>query len=736
MRFVGDEDQLIVRDTYRRFFTQECPLALVREQEATGYSSELWTKLVATGVLDLAGSGARLVERALIAHELGRALAPVPLLEGFAALYCLSRATDADSVGLLSDVSSGRRVVVVSPSPARQGDQIFLPAGRIADGALAFDGTVISYYALAAPPGEGRVELGIAASGVRRLDKKLFDLALNGPFSADSTFASCLAEWKTLAAAALAGLAQRAVDMGADYARNRVAFGVPIGGFQAVAHPLADAATSLDAAWLITLEAAWAADRALQEAIPLASMAFLSAAEAATAATRVALHVHGGYGIACESNIQLFFRRAKGWAVQLSDPEREAAIVGSWLLAEGGRRAPPFHFLPVAPNSGLDFSPGRHRAFRESLRRFIASERRDSVCTESSTSAASEGFSREFHRALGRAGYISLGWPEHYGGHPADAVEQTILNEELSIETGHHNSPLATTRLVSQTLADYGTEDQKEAYLRAAAAGEMIFALGYTEPGSGSDVAGARTKAVRRGPDWVVSGQKMFTTSGDFADYVFLLARTDPDKPKHRGLTMFLVPLNAIGVSVSKIQTMGGVVTTTTFYDDVIVSDAQRVGPVDGGWEVLTHALKLEHGGQSYHWITSRALRAMASAVEGAASDADPLLLAAMGRAATSVEGAKLLAYRSPCNVADGHGADAPGEMAKLYSSDALVRASSDLLDAWGRRGLERAASAANEFAELERAFLLSPGTTTYGGTVEVMRSLLAERHLGLPRSR
>lgn len=735
MRFVVDEDQSMIRETFRRFFTKESPASLVRDHETTGHSGALWAKLVATGVLDLDGSEAGLIERALVAHELGRALAPVPLVETFVSLSCLSRASDVRSSELMADVVSGRRIVVVSPSHGSTGDRVVLPMGLIADGALAFDGNAISYYSLEEGLGRGRLQLGIPLTGSRRLGDRVFELQLNDSLSAASVFAEAMAEWKVLVAATLNGLGQRALEMGAEYARTREAFGVPIGSFQAVAHPLADAATSLEAAGLIALEAAWAKDRQLNEAAPLASMAFVASSEAATAATRVALHVHGGYGITQDFDIQLYFRRAKGWAIQLSDPAREAALVGAWLLAKGSR-APPFHFPGVKQGSGMDFSLGRHQAFRDSLRQFIADQPKTACPRDVETSAASEGFSREFHGALGRGGYVSLGLPEAYGGRPANPVEQTIFNEELSLETGHHNSPLATTRLVSQTLAVFGTEEQKASYLRRAAAGEIIFALGYTEPGSGSDVAAANTRAIRQGDEWVITGQKMFTTSGDFADYVFLLARTDTDKSKHRGLTMFLVPLSAKGIGVSQIETMGGVKTTTTYYDDVKVADAQRVGPVDGGWDVLTHALKLEHGGQSYHWISSRMLEALISAVKDCRSSGDAFLLAAMGRCATTIEGAKLLSYQSAYSAADGLSGGVPGEMAKLYSSDALVRSSSDLLDAWGRDGLASAAGARADYGELERAFLLAPGTTTYGGTVEVMRSLLAERHLRLPRSR
>ena len=170
------------------------------------------------------------------------------------------------------------------------------------------------------------------------------------------------------------------------------------------------------------------------------------------------------------------------------------------------------------------------------------------------------------------------------------------MRDELRL-AGVPTDGLGQSVIVGRTIRAVGSEEQKQTFLPPFLAGEIIFALGYTEPDSGSDVAAAKTRAVRDGDDWIIDGQKMFTTLAHEAAYVFLLARTNPDVPKHRGLTMFLVPLDAPGVEIHPVHTMGGERTNVTFYTDVRVPDAFRVGEVDGGWDVMTVALTFERGG-------------------------------------------------------------------------------------------------------------------------------------------
>lgn len=745
MRFIPGEDQQLIKEVYSRFFAQECPISLVRDCEGSGHSPDLWNKIVDSGLLrigldDGEKGAAGAVERALVAEEFGRTLAPVPLLESWIAIRCLSRASNSRAERTLGDVLSGKSLVSVAPRTAGAGGVQFVPAATIADGVLALTGTKLAYHPThrMVSPGGGR--LGAAASGMVQLGAPEFEIEVASAGTPAGVFAEALAEWRVLTAAALNGLGGRALEIARDYARLRTAFGHTIDTFQAVAHPLADVATRLEGSRLLTLEAAWALANELGEADALSSMAFVSAAQLATDLTRVAMHVHGGYGITEDYDIQLFYRRAKAWPLMISDPRAEGRRLGEKLqsMKDLGRPLPPWHFEAIAQHEGYDFALGpRHSEFRNRLIRFLddCDPRPDDGHADST--AASEGFSPAFHKDLGRAGYIALGWPEQYGGKDTDELELTIFAQELSRKTGHHNSPLSTSKLVAQTIIAAGSDEQREKYLPAIARGDLIIALGYSEPSGGSDVAAARTRAVGDGDHWIINGQKMFTTSGDFADFVFLLTRTNTEKPKHRGLTMFLVPLKSRGIEVRPVTTIGGVRTTATFYSDVRVSDAQRVGEVDGGWDVLSVALKHEHGGQSYHWLTAKLLsEAMAAASLGLPDPASPIA-ERIAHAAIAIENSKLLAYRSAWLRANGVPFDGEcGPMAKLYSSDTLVHATSELIDMLGSNAVAACAEMEDHAGAVHQAFLVAPGTTTYGGTVEVMRSLIAEHHLGLARSR
>ena len=212
----------------------------------------------------------------------------------------------------------------------------------------------------------------------------------------------------------------------------------------------------------------------------------------------------------------------------------------------------------------MDFRLGeRSDAFRDEVRAFLGEHFSPEMVERAHDTGTSHNW--EFHRALGAQGWIAASWPEEYGGQGRDPMEMTALRDELRL-AGVPTDGLGQTIMIARTLRAVGTEEQKQQFIPPALAGEIIFALGYTEPDSGSDVAAAKTRAVRDGDEWVIDGQKMFTTLAHEATYVFLLTRTNPDVPKHQGLTMFLVPLDSPGVEIHPVHTMGGERTNATFY--------------------------------------------------------------------------------------------------------------------------------------------------------------------------
>jgi hypothetical protein len=313
-----------------------------------------------------------------------------------------------------------------------------------------------------------------------------------------------------------------------------------------------------------------------------------------------------------------------------------------------------------------------------------------------------------------------------------------------------------TNSLVANTLAALGTPEQKEQVLPKMLNGEILAVLGYTEPDSGSDAAAAKTRAVRDGDEWVINGQKMYTSNAHIGTHVFLLTRTNTEVPKHQGLTMFLVPLDTPGVEIQEIKTLRGHRTNMTFYTDVRVPDSCRVGDVDGGWSVMRVALDFEHSSGEKYDTGLQVLKKASAAMEsgnrldlvlrktlawaltakrddGSAVIDDPLVRERLARAALEVEVSRLLGGRND-EVAKIPGV---GNGTKLYSSESYVRAASDLIDLAGPIGLmQHTSDEAIAGGWPEYSFRDAQVNTIAGGCSEVQRDVIGERRLGLKRMR
>jgi alkylation response protein AidB-like acyl-CoA dehydrogenase len=293
----------------------------------------------------------------------------------------------------------------------------------------------------------------------------------------------------------------------------------------------------------------------------------------------------------------------------------------------------------------------------------------------------------------------------------------------------------STTMIVAETIRRVGTREQRERLLPRVLAGDIVFALGYSEPGAGSDVASVRTRADRRDDGrWVINGQKAFTTTAEEAEYVFVLARTNCAVPRHRGLTLFLVPTSAGGFSISPVRTLGGERSNMTFYEDLVVSDDARVGDIDAGWQTMMIALDFERGGEF-----AAEMQRLVDLVTAWALEQPQQLPAAtlrrIGRAVAHTEAAKLLGAKATALRAERRPANLEGTMAKLYATEALQHHASALLDALGPAGaLQEGAPAAPRAGGIEAMYRHSIVTTIYAGTSEVLRGVIAGRWLKLPR--
>ncbi|BBX03714.1 acyl-CoA dehydrogenase [Mycolicibacterium moriokaense] len=376
-------------------------------------------------------------------------------------------------------------------------------------------------------------------------------------------------------------------------------------------------------------------------------------------------------------------------------------------------------------------------AFRAGLRAHLA----ETITPEFEERIYRSGVAHDddFAKGLVDKGYFAPGWPAEFGGQDRNAWDDQVVREEMMLV----DAPVylsETTRMVASIIREVGTPQMKDRILAGALKGDITIALGFTEPECGSDVAAARTRAVRDGDDWIINGSKMFTTNGHIADYVFLLARTNSDKPKHQGLTMFLVPLDSDGVEAQPVWTLSGERTNITFYSDVRIGDEWRIGDVDAGWQVLGLSLQDEHAsGWGPHLVRLLAhaeqwARAT-TADDGYAQLSKTDVRRRIARVAMEVEVSELLLRRCVWMAEQGQVPVAEGPMSKVFSTESLVRASQDIVELVGpdamRSYFEPTAPEQGRFEHLLR---FSLGTTIYAGTSEVQRTIIAQRGLGLPR--
>ena len=344
-----------------------------------------------------------------------------------------------------------------------------------------------------------------------------------------------------------------------------------------------------------------------------------------------------------------------------------------------------------------------------------------------------------FAKGLVDKGYFAPGWPIEFGGQSRNAWDEQVLNEELMrVDAPVYLSE--TTRMVASIIREAGAPVLKDRILGGAMNGDITIALGFTEPECGSDVAAAATRAVRDGDAWVINGSKMFTTNGHIADYIFLLARTSPEKPKHQGLTMFLVPTDRDGFEAQAVWTLSGERTNITFYSDVRIGDDWRIGDVDAGWQVLGLSLQDEHAsGWGPHLVRllhhAEEWARNTAGEDGVAHITKTDVRRRMAKVAVEVEVSRLLQRRCIWMTETGQNPVAEGPMSKVFSTEALERASQDLVELVGPDAMRSYFEpTAPENGRLEHILRFSLGTTIYAGTSEVQRTIIAQRGLGLPR--
>ena len=338
-------------------------------------------------------------------------------------------------------------------------------------------------------------------------------------------------------------------------------------------------------------------------------------------------------------------------------------------------------------------------------------------------------------RQIGSDGWLGIGWPEEYGGQNRSMMEQLIFTDEAAI--AGVPIPYLTLNTVGPTIMRYGNDAQKEEILPKILSGDMHFSIGYSEPESGTDLASLKTRARLEGDEWVINGQKMWTSLIQYADYIWLAARTDPDLPRHKGLSMILVPADSAGFSFTPVHTVAGVGTSATYYEDVRVPKDNLVGELNGGWALMTNQLNHERvaltsSAPMVHSIGLVTDWARETKRDGKRVIDHEWVQILLGRAHSRADMLTLLNWKLASAIDDLSPAHASAT--KVYGSETATEVYRSLMEIVGPDALIRGDSAgAVLHGRLERYYRSSLVMTFGGGTNEIQRDIIGYVGLGLP---
>ncbi len=386
----------------------------------------------------------------------------------------------------------------------------------------------------------------------------------------------------------------------------------------------------------------------------------------------------------------------------------------------------------------IDLTP-EQKALRTTIRnyfeRLMTPERRASV-------RGMEGGSsyRETIRQIGKDGWLGVGWPSEFGGGGRTMVEQLIFLEEQ--RRAGAPFPFVTVSTVGPALMALGSEEQKAEFLPRILAGECHFSIGYSEPGAGTDLASLTTAAVQDGDDWIINGTKMFTSGANDTDYIWLATRTDPDAPKHKSITIFIVPADSKGFSASLIHTLGGSATAMSYYENVRVPKENIVGGLNGGWKLITTQLNHERIGLAAFGSVcyARTERVIEWARDTERPDGGrmldlPWVQHNLAEVFARIEAMKLLNWRMAVELETGRLNPADASAVKIYGTEAVLEVYRLLQEIVGPSALVAAGSpAAGIDGEIEHEARLATINTFGGGVNEIQREIVSMAGLRMPR--
>jgi len=739
----GDDIRAMLRESLRGLLGEHWSADCVRRGPSSQEIAAIWTRLIGLGVATLGSNHEEggLREMAVVFAELGRAACPAPMWSAALANLALSTSTCEAAVDCLSKLHAGalRLAFSFGTLDPDAGTGAIRIRGDRADGLLRFveaagscthllvaiDRSVLGLVALDAA---GVEIVPTRALGVWGLDEVRLDaVPLTVIALDDDVLDDLLIKAKLALAARAHGGARRAFELVTDYARERHQFGQPIGRFQAIQHKLANGLIALEGVRLIVDHAAKLHDLGNRDWRYFANCAVAFAGDALRRVSLETHHAFGAIGYADEHEAPLHFKRVHLDMVALGGGAHAKRSLASSLL-EAGSSGLPDYDLGDAGN-----------ALREEVRAWLAQNWSSERKAEFDRKPFSKReFDADFARHIGKTGWIGLGWPEAFGGQARSALEQIAFMETME----RAETPRIGAAIQANALMIFGTPEQQQKYLPEILRGEAMHGMGYSEPQAGSDLAALRTSAVRDGDHWVINGQKIWTTTW-WGKYMFLAARTDKDaKPPHAGISMFIVPMNAKGITVQPASTMYDGSFANIFYDNVRIPLENIVGEVNGGWKVLTGALAFERGLvgggivlKVAHAFEQLRRHVMAQDERGTALADDPVVRDRMATLAAEIEIGRQLMMHCAELAADGVTPPEYGAISKVFSGELMERFGEAALDILGMRAtLSEQMPGAIDNGRFEQNLRHSLMWVISIGTNEIQRSLIAQRALGLPR--
>jgi alkylation response protein AidB-like acyl-CoA dehydrogenase len=734
----NEEVRQMLRDSLRGFLGEQWHAEAASSEDV----SAIWTRLVGQGVAtlgcDFTEGGLR--EILVVMAELGRAACPAPMWSAALANLALSGVQAEVAVGLLEKLHAGTARVAFSfgaLDPDRHAGSVRLENG-LASGVLRFvevaesgthllvavDKSALVFVELGAPGVEIEPTRAMGAWGlheVRLASAPATPVALGRSVPDD-----LLIEGKLALMARAYGAARRAFELAVDYAGERKQFGQAIGKFQAIQHKLADGLIALEGVRLTLDHAAHLHDSNDRNWRYFVNSAVAFAGDALRRVSLEIQHTFGAIGYAEEHEAPRHFKRVHLDTIALGGAAHARRAIASFLLDDGGSGLPQYDLGPA----GNDL--------REQVRDWLEQNwSGDRKAAFDARPFAKREFDAEFAADIGKTGWIGLGWPTQFGGQARSPLEQIAFMETM--ERGE--APRIGAAIQANALMMFGTPEQQRKYLPEILRGEAMHGMGYSEPQAGSDLAALRTSAVRAGESWIINGQKIWTTTW-WGKYMFLAARTDPEaKPAHAGISMFIVPMDAPGITIRPATTMYDGSFANIFYDDVRIPLENLVGELNGGWRVLTGALAYERGlvGGGIVLRVAHAFEQLRQRVIAKEGDMplgdDPIVRNRIAALASEIEVGRQLMMHCAELAADGITPPEYGAMSKVFSGELMERFGEAALDILGMRAaLSEQMPDALDNGRFEQNLRHSLMWVISIGTNEIQRNLIAQRGLGLPR--